>query len=69
VEARGYFWTRFPETNEQDADPDWALFGLPRSEVPDLANTPSVLKTDVLTDPVKRSGLVALFLTLTHGCP
>jgi hypothetical protein len=68
-EARSYFWTRFPGNDEQEVEPDWALFGLPRSEGPDLANTPREQEADALTDPVKRSGLVALFLTLTHGCP
>jgi hypothetical protein len=67
-EAREYLWNRFPDLRDQQDEPDWTLFGLPWSDSPDVANLPTEPAT-ALADPTQRQALVALFLTLTHGCP
>jgi hypothetical protein len=68
-EARGYFWSRFPELDDPEVEPDWALFRLPHSHTSSAANMASEQRADALTDPAQRPALVALFLTLTRGCP
>jgi hypothetical protein len=68
-DARGYFWSRFPEADDQKAEPDWALFGLPRLGASSVAKKPTEHAADALTDPAQRPALVALFLSLTRGCP
>jgi hypothetical protein len=68
-DARGYFWSRFPNLDDQKAEPDWALFGLPRPDAPNMATMRTERGGDALTDPAHRPRLVAIFLTLTRGCP
>jgi hypothetical protein len=69
ADARGHLWTRLPRQDDGLGEPDWGLFGLAPLPAPDLAGIPDEQAADALTDPVQRQGLVALFLTLTHGCP